>query len=295
MNKMSLDFQEGLCKYEDITDELRDVAYHACLTKVIYAVDGRNAWYNTWVKRYYPSTYSLSLEDTKRMVEKKRVQGSTWSIKEVPAIAFIGHNYALLVTQINTNDILKKYPFTDAIQPSIDKIADCFEPEDYNDDIIRLISKQPDQIQKAKQFATYKSYSIGRDYYLRWESSQNKDIKYSMAEKWRKEYLSLLKTKCYFGCSLEQYDDSALIMELPSISPVAQAGIKVGDEVLWVKSDADDIKCNNILDFISKIQPHENITFKVERNGKKHYIKLRTTSFYEVFGGNSKQKPMKVK
>jgi hypothetical protein len=78
--------------------------------QIYYIIDGRNAWWQTWVQRYRQDCMQLSLPESRDVCERKRVQGTVFRITQLPAIAFRTslHGTALLITQINTNSPLSQ-------------------------------------------------------------------------------------------------------------------------------------------------------------------------------------------
>jgi hypothetical protein len=90
-----------------------------------YVITGRNAWHSTWITRYTENCLHASLEQAKEHVEKKRTQGTVFSIKELPAIIFRSTNGCLVVTQINSLNPLAGYSpnaTTPNVEPGLTKI-----------------------------------------------------------------------------------------------------------------------------------------------------------------------------
>jgi len=84
--------------------------------KIYYWLQGRNAWHSKWSQTYTEGCMQSKLRDTKLIIEKKRKQGSTFYIREMPAIVFefkLAH--CLVVTQINSHDPLKEYSLANVL------------------------------------------------------------------------------------------------------------------------------------------------------------------------------------
>jgi len=77
--------------------------------KIYYCLYGRNAWNSTWVRKYSKDCMHTTLESARDFAESKRVQGSVFYIKELPALFFDGGLYPILITQINEPCPLKNY------------------------------------------------------------------------------------------------------------------------------------------------------------------------------------------
>ena len=77
--------------------------------RVFYFHDSRQAW-NYTTSRKFPSNNAIhpTLLLAKTAVETRRVQGSQWEIKELPALVLEGDTQILVVTEINTQT-----PFSD--------------------------------------------------------------------------------------------------------------------------------------------------------------------------------------
>ena len=77
--------------------------------KLFFLVAGRNAWHSTWINRYTPGSLQASFLGAAATAEKRRVQGTTFVIKELPALKFSSNSGHLLVTEINCRQPLKHY------------------------------------------------------------------------------------------------------------------------------------------------------------------------------------------
>lgn len=74
-----------------------------------YLTTGRNAWHSTWVLRYQDRCMHYSLESAKASAERLRVQGTVFTIKQLPAICFGSDQGCLVASQINTDNPLQHY------------------------------------------------------------------------------------------------------------------------------------------------------------------------------------------
>lgn len=77
--------------------------------KIYYCLYGRNAWHSTWIQRYSENCMHLTFASAKSHAEAKRVQGSVFYIKELPALQFTTGKYRVLITQINSTCPLREY------------------------------------------------------------------------------------------------------------------------------------------------------------------------------------------
>ena len=74
-----------------------------------YVTTGRNAWHSTWVQHYSPGCMHTSLISAKGHAERRRTQGTVFTIKEQPSLGLLNAEGFVAITQINTNTPLKDY------------------------------------------------------------------------------------------------------------------------------------------------------------------------------------------
>jgi hypothetical protein len=134
-----------------------------------------------------------TFDSAKAEAERKRVQGSIFYIREVPALQFISKKLCILVTEINTDSPLKNF-LEVSEQPNITlmDVYSHFTSERPNS-IIRLIwrntefSRQNGKMclvrnyfnslettASSRELKGYKSYSNGKGYNLGWNKEENK-------------------------------------------------------------------------------------------------------------------------
>ncbi|MGQ0510269.1 MAG: hypothetical protein ACT4P9_06610 [Betaproteobacteria bacterium] len=89
-------------------DDLRYLVRDVKAVKLYYVTTGRNAWWSTWITRYSPGCMHSTMDTAKAFCEAKRVQGTVFYIDELPSLAFIAENRALVVSEINTESFLKR-------------------------------------------------------------------------------------------------------------------------------------------------------------------------------------------
>jgi hypothetical protein len=77
--------------------------------KLYYVRDGRNAWWGTWVTRWYEKSFFFNLSGASSYAEGLRVQGSVFYILEVPALMLTVSKGFALVTQLGTDRPLADY------------------------------------------------------------------------------------------------------------------------------------------------------------------------------------------
>lgn len=77
--------------------------------RIFYVYQGRNAWHSTWTTSYSEGCMHGTLQSAKDFAEKKRIQGTVFNIREMPAIVFRSSVGDVVVTQINTNVPLSLY------------------------------------------------------------------------------------------------------------------------------------------------------------------------------------------
>lgn len=72
-------------------------------TKIFYLIRGRNAWHATWVTHYSNRCMHSDLRSAKLRAEELRGPGSTFTIREQPALCFSTSKGQVLVTEINNS------------------------------------------------------------------------------------------------------------------------------------------------------------------------------------------------
>lgn len=78
-------------------------------TKVFYLIRGRNAWHSTWVTHYFDRCMHSDLWSAKLRAEEQRQPGSTFTIREQPALCFATNKGQILVTEINNSTPLSRW------------------------------------------------------------------------------------------------------------------------------------------------------------------------------------------
>ena len=172
--------------------------------KIYYCVEGRNAWWATWVKQYFEGCMHFAFDDATAYLENMRTQGSVFYIAELPALIVESDSFCLAVTQINCDVPLAGYSANALDQKIVqfrkrvegaqdnylqrgapmDGLFFSFEndsrfwqsPPPQNDSVVRLISPCAlDNFEELPtgQLTTYKSGSIGAQYLLEWSGEQS--------------------------------------------------------------------------------------------------------------------------
>ena len=82
---------------EGVADEPVSTSF---LSKVFYYSVGRNAYWGSWSSTYPgDSAFEVDLALLKQRIEYQRVQGSTFTLKALPALALMAKSYDLLLFQ----------------------------------------------------------------------------------------------------------------------------------------------------------------------------------------------------
>ena len=173
--------------------------------KLYYISTGRNAWNSTWVKQYQHGCMHLSLAGAEAFAEQHRIQGTRFTIRQLPALLVCGDDCSgILITEINTRTPLKGYsavavkPMSEASGPLIEKASDnylsagqclvgaalSFSPDSRfwlrkppeKDRIIMLhleLSDEAPEVLESGLLRAWSSYSVGSRYRLGWKSIPN--------------------------------------------------------------------------------------------------------------------------
>jgi hypothetical protein len=180
---------------QNLHDELLfDKVIKKGVRKIYYVSSGRNAWWSTWVKQYNSGCMHTTLDSAKKYAEKMRTNGSVFYIQEIPALVLEGRFISLIVTQINCQDVLQNYKpkskdltsgATHCHITANSLLCHAYNSFVYNsafwdiappakNSVLRLLchTKLKDfDFYRASSVSSYKSESIGPNYYLQWHPS----------------------------------------------------------------------------------------------------------------------------
>ena len=171
-------------------DDLRYLVRDVKAVKLYYVTTGRNAWWSTWITRYSPGCMHSTMDSAKAFCEARRVQGTVFYIDELPSIAFIAENRALIVSEINTESFLKRLDakrltsITTVFPVStmtLRQMTYVFRPEsplwptDYprqDSAILSFCSASGTlaELSAKEELSSYASSSSGPGYYLGWST-----------------------------------------------------------------------------------------------------------------------------
>jgi len=146
--------------------------------RMFYFYQGRNAWNWSWSQTYPgDDAFTLSLEESKRRIEKRRVQGSTWWIEELPACIFSGTKYSLVIAEINTQTPLADFVKITFNKPMIREVAAAFQQLRPNS-LVKFVCSVDSIDTSRGTLKRFKSHSYGGNYSLGW-FLKNENIRYS--------------------------------------------------------------------------------------------------------------------
>lgn len=158
---------------EDVSaDTLQDQSFLACyLGKILYYYQGRNAWHWTWSSTYPGNqAFHPTFDVVCQRVERSRVQGSTWGIRELPALVFAANDVALVLTEINTTAPLSSVQDITIASRNLLDVANLFKPPRRNS-VTRFIASTQLVPPAELPFNNRKSISHGGNYPLSWQTS----------------------------------------------------------------------------------------------------------------------------
>ena len=171
-------------------DDLRYLVRSVKVVKLFYVTTGRNAWWSTWITRYSPGCMHSTMESAKAFCELGRVQGTVFYIDELPSLAFIVPERALVISEINTEAFLKRldlkrltsittvFPVSSM---TLRQMTYVFQPQSplwpaaypQEDSAILSFCSAPatlTEINGSDQLASFASSSTGPNYYLNWST-----------------------------------------------------------------------------------------------------------------------------
>lgn len=189
-------------------DDLRYLVREVKVVKLYYVTTGRNAWWNTWITRYSPGCMHSTMDTAKAFCEAKRVQGTVFYIDELPSLAFIAENRALVVSEINTESFLrrlnlKRLTSITTVFPvssmTLRQMTYVFRPEsplwpsDYprRDSAILSfcsLSSELADLGAKTELSSFASSSSGPGYYLNWSTrpfTKDREVLHAIASSLR--------------------------------------------------------------------------------------------------------------
>src|SRR5258708_8207317 len=171
-------------------DDLRYLVRTVKVVRLFYVTTGRNAWWSTWITRYSPGCMHSTIESAKAFCEPSRVQGTVFYIDELPSLAFVVPERALVVSEINTDEFLGRLDFTrltnlTAVLPvsimTPRPMTYVFRPESplwpptypKKDSAILSFCSKPETLAEVlpnDQLSSWASSSPGPNYHLNWST-----------------------------------------------------------------------------------------------------------------------------
>jgi len=144
------------------------------LTKVFHYWVGRNAWYGTWSSTYCGDySFSLQREELLDQIEGERVQGSTFTLAELPALALLGKHLALILFQHHAQSPFQEVPTSAVAGASLLGVAESIRKRA---DRALLFVASP-ELPKATEppYRRFGSVPQGSDYMLGWTPTSSYD------------------------------------------------------------------------------------------------------------------------
>jgi len=147
------------------------LAYELLLTcflgKVFHYWVGRNAYYGAWSATYPgDSSFSLDREELRNRIEEERVQGSTFTLTELPALVLLGRRLCLVLFQHEGHSPFEYVP-SDVV--SGDTLLEVARSVAYHAQTVNLFTASADLPKPATlPYQTWVSYPQGANYRLGW-------------------------------------------------------------------------------------------------------------------------------
>lgn len=259
--------------------------------KLFYVIFGRNAWHDTWITRYFDGCMCSSFDEAKLVAEKRRVQGTVFHIREIPALQFVSTKLSVIITEINSEQPLKyQQEWSDDSALTLPNIYSYFTPLNQHS-ILRLIrlksqsSNLFEPLLKSNQFKQYKSFSKGKDYRLGWQdvdhvmSSTAVD---RLAANLDRVIVSQKRMEFQAICSDLANKFQSLVEELElsvrTANALKNAGIRfVGDLVQYT-----DVRLKNLIDNDNCIKEIKDVLADINLNLKAAASDIRDKSVDEL-------------
>jgi len=138
------------------------------LSKAFYFSVGRNAWWGSWSSTY-PGDQAFAPEPTtiKSRIEAQRVQGSQFTLKELPALALMGEHYEFLLFQTWGNAPFREIPRSAIAGRTMFEVARSIcKHEQWID---TFIGPSGTALRPILPFKMFRSRPQGAGYFLAWD------------------------------------------------------------------------------------------------------------------------------
>jgi hypothetical protein len=245
-------------------------AIRAYITSVFFAVDGRNAWWGVWTNYRHQRSVSLTFENCRRYVESHRVQGSTWWINEAAALVVCAPSETLIATDLGGAFRLRLRPPDDALRPFLSQVVD--ELKHSGDSLLFVATNRPTRIFK-RSFGRWKSQYSGGLYPFSWRPLGRTRTRQAVALRARRlEYA--IRHSAYFGVLTEKCTEGTRITKFLEVSPLAEAGVQVGDILLDFDDGSTSWSCREELPIL---RPQGDYKLRLKR-GETPVTEIRLTA-----------------
>lgn len=273
-------YEEWSAEHSDEEDQ-HDVAACAEIRKVYYVEDGRNAWHSTWVRRYYANRCFDELDEAKVSVESMRVEGSTWTICESPALVYRGGLTTLAIVDVSGTALENAGPYTPTVHPIIAEIASVFASVE---GVMRLIIDWPDSLDQARRFRTHRSIpGGGENGQLGWVSRES-SFDLTVLREMQRIHRESLKRNTFLGvvCRAPFRRSLEFDFVIPE-SPLADQGVRRTDRIESIEIDGQRIdRPVQILKALRHVKPSTAVGLHFVRGKRPYRLDHTARSFADV-------------
>ena len=175
---------------DDMPAELRNQHIADCGVAVAYGLyEGRNAWWSSWSATY--SAPELHINLVKQRAEKRRVQGSVFTIAELPAVAFYSESHTLTAVRADGGAGLLQGLVIKALPHSLGQlaalVASCEVEAQY-----LFLHPGVERYARAEGLRKWTSKSVGTGSFLQWTESGHTRVGFAEAESISTQFRSML-------------------------------------------------------------------------------------------------------
>ena len=163
---------------------------------------GRNAWYGVWSERYKgPTSLHFSLTEAQKKAQTDRVQGTVFTIEQVPVLAFRCRTGIAYCTEFHSQESFKMLDWDDdmdflkigAAMPMVMTVFSnanplawqipCPNENSFVTRVFDLVGNvdptsgktsplEPELLDHESKLSKWKSHSEGSRYYMSWEQTE---------------------------------------------------------------------------------------------------------------------------
>lgn len=176
----------------------RNTVVSCYIGKTYFVLRQRSAYNWSWSSNYFnESAFHLTLDDAKNWIERKREQGSSWTIEEWPSLVILGQDYAVCMANANRMEQFEGCPDVYLRRKTLKMIAADLQIAAPNETYFFLT--RPDLVEPiSKPLCRFSSSTWRGSYDLSWRVVGQTSIKLTDIFDLQKKIWKLIDSRLLF-------------------------------------------------------------------------------------------------